>query len=253
MEVLEVAPAGVRLRVRPATPEQAAFWRGLGQGWEGETLAFVARHAGPGTAFVDVGAWIGPITLLAAKRGARVVALEPDPAARSALEENLALNGLKAEVLPAALHADGGGLVLYGGARGLGASTTSALGVHRGDPVQVPTVTAEEVADRAGGGARPTALKVDVEGHEYALGPALARLRALLGGAPTHLSLHPRQLAKALRRGSPFFASRRAAAATATLLATFEGAPIRASGEAAPLDPASLPARCRRNFAVEIG
>ncbi|MFO7854999.1 MAG: hypothetical protein R6V44_07230, partial [Paracoccaceae bacterium] len=62
MQDLETEYAGERFRVRAATPEQAAFWRGLGKGWEGETLAFARRHARPGTAFVDVGAWIGPIS-----------------------------------------------------------------------------------------------------------------------------------------------------------------------------------------------
>lgn len=161
-------------------------------------------------------------------------------------------------MLPAALHADGGGLTLYGGRRGLGASTTSALGVNRGDPVLVPTMTAEDVAARAGGG--PAAMKVDVEGHEYALGPALARLRAALGGpegAALHLSLHPRQLLKKLRRDWTLFARRRTLEATQELLGRFEGARVTVSGEGEVLTPEALAARFRgargaRNFSVEI-
>lgn len=266
---MEVMLAGTRLRVAPRSADERAFWetlalgvqsRGVGGGWEDETLAFVAARARPGVVFVDIGAWIGPVSLLAARLGARVVALEPDPVARASLEENFALNGLRAEVIPAALHSDGDGLTLYGGRKGLGASMTSALGVHRGEPVHVSTVTPAEVADRAGPGA--ALMKVDIEGHEYAMAPRLAELRARLGGeegAALHLSLHPRQLWKKLRRDWTLFARRKAFEATREALAAFGDAPMRVSGETEPLTPERLRARFgpgyagNRNFAVEIG
>ena len=249
---LEVMLKGKRLRVQARSEIERAFWAPFAQGsehvgWEDETLDFVAARAARGVVFVDIGAWIGPVSLLAASKGARVLALEPDPVARAALEENLALNGLRAEIVPSALHADGGGLTLFGGRRGLGGSMPWALGVHRGEPVHVPTVTVEEVADRAGEG--PALMKVDIEGHEYALGPELARLRARLGGAaaPTgaalHLSLHPRLLTKKLRRSWTLFATRRAFEATRDLLACFGEAPATVSGETGgPLAGRSLPA-----------
>lgn len=270
---LEVALDGRRLRVQARTDLERAFWApfaeaartgAAAQGWQDATLSFVAARAARGVVFVDIGAWIGPVSLLAASRGARVLALEPDPVARAALEENLAVNGLKAEIMPAALHADGGGLTLFGGRRGLGGSMTSALGVHRSEPVHVPTVTVDEVAERAGAG--PAMMKVDIEGHEYAMGPELARLRARLGGglgsgegAPLHLSLHPRLLIRKLRRSWNLAPTRRAFEATRDLLACFGDAPIRVAGEdGSLLTEAALRARFARpggvrNFAVEIG
>lgn len=262
-DILTAELRGERFTLRARTKEQETFWTSLDAGWEDETLAFIEAHAAPGTVFVDIGAWIGPISLLAARKGARVVALEPDPVARAALEENLALNGLKAQIVPKALHADAQGLTLYGGRRGLGASTTSALGVSKGDPVRVPTVTAEDVAALAGDD--PAFMKVDVEGHEYALGPALAALRARLGGPPEapkagaalHLSLHPRQLLKKLRKDWTLFARRRSLEATEALLAHFDGCVITVSGEGVALTPEALEERFKaprgaRNFAVEI-
>ncbi|MEM1313818.1 MAG: FkbM family methyltransferase [Pseudomonadota bacterium] len=262
-DILTAELRGERFTLRARTKEQETFWTSLDAGWEEETLAFVEAHAAPGRVFVDIGAWIGPISLLAARKGARVLALEPDPVARAALEENLALNGLKAQILPQALHADAGGLTLYGGRRGLGASTTSALGVSKGDPVHVDTVTAEDVAALAGDA--PAFMKVDVEGHEYALGPALAALRARLGGqkdapeagAALHLSLHPRQLLKKLRKDWTLFARRRSLEATQALLAQFDGCAMTVSGEGAALTPEALEerfkgARGARNFSVEI-
>jgi FkbM family methyltransferase len=62
-------------------------------GWEAETLTAVERFCA-GRTLVDVGAWIGPVTLWALARGAtHVYAIEPDPVARSYLEENVAANG----------------------------------------------------------------------------------------------------------------------------------------------------------------
>ncbi|MEM6440399.1 MAG: FkbM family methyltransferase [Pseudomonadota bacterium] len=257
-DILTAELRGERFTLRARTKEQERFWTSLDAGWEEETLAFVEAHAAPGRVFVDIGAWIGPISLLAARRGARVLALEPDPVARAALEENFALNALKAQILPKALHADGRGLTLFGGRRGLGASTTSALGVSTGDPVHVPTVTAEDVAALAGDG--PAFIKVDVEGHEFALGPALAALRAALGGprgADLHLSVHPRQLIKKLRKDWTLFARRRSLEATQALLAEFADCDVSVSGEDAPLTPEALDARFAsargaRNFSVEI-
>ncbi|MEO1687955.1 MAG: hypothetical protein AAFU61_08630, partial [Pseudomonadota bacterium] len=115
-----------------------------------------------------------------------------------------------------------------------------------------------DVASRAGEG--PALMKVDVEGHEYALGPTLAGLRAALGGAEgaaLHLSLHPRQLLKRLRKDWRLFARRRTLEATQELLDRFEGTQIAVSGEGGALTPAILAqrfqgARGARNFAVEI-
>lgn len=57
----------------------------------------------PGEAFYDVGANVGPYTLIAAKRGLEVVAIEPGYANYAHLAENLRINALDALALPIAL------------------------------------------------------------------------------------------------------------------------------------------------------
>jgi len=52
----------------------------------------------PGCAVLDVGANIGIYTLLAAKRGARVFAIEADPRNVAALKHHVALNGFTSQV-----------------------------------------------------------------------------------------------------------------------------------------------------------
>ena len=66
----------------------------------------LARVA-PGDVFFDLGAYVGPFTLLAARLvgpEGRVVAFEPDPRARAVLERNLAANGVaNVTVVPCAV------------------------------------------------------------------------------------------------------------------------------------------------------
>jgi FkbM family methyltransferase len=60
-----------------------------------EPVAWVTPQSG--AVFLDVGAYIGPYTILAARASGaagRVLALEPDPKNRRQLDKNLALNGI---------------------------------------------------------------------------------------------------------------------------------------------------------------
>jgi FkbM family methyltransferase len=175
-----------------------AFWDVVAGGrYEPAITALVAERAGPGTTFVDIGAWIGCYTLLAAGQGANVIAYEPDPVALVELQGNLALNPAAlrgtVSVRPVALARRGGSAALVGGEHGLG-SSLSRLAPHKIrdaellDRVPVVAVDARQVgADPA---VRAAALvKIDIEGAEYAVVP---RLVAGLGGARPVLlvSLH---------------------------------------------------------------
>ena len=68
------------------------FWDTCEKGWEATTFAVLTSRLTTGSTLVDVGAWIGPMTLVAAACGARVVAYEPDPAAADELRDNVAAN-----------------------------------------------------------------------------------------------------------------------------------------------------------------
>lgn len=71
----------------------AAFWARVAAGdWEPDSFAVIDRFLVPGTTFMDIGAWIGPLTLYAASVAGTVHAIEPDPAARAVLEANIGLN-----------------------------------------------------------------------------------------------------------------------------------------------------------------
>ncbi len=67
--------------------------------WEEETLEWIRAHVRPGIRFGDIGAWVGPTSIFAAKLGAEVTCFEPDPAAFERLLFNLRMNA-EGRVLP---------------------------------------------------------------------------------------------------------------------------------------------------------
>jgi FkbM family methyltransferase len=75
--------------------------------WEPDETNFLRAALRPGHTFLDVGANVGYMTLLGARRvgpGGRVIAVEPDGSNRQLLLANLWRNGLSAEILPVAAY-----------------------------------------------------------------------------------------------------------------------------------------------------
>lgn len=121
-------------------------------------MACWRRYLGEGDLFVDVGANVGSYTLWAIELGCRVIAVEPDDAARAALQRNLGLNGYTAEVVAAALS-DRAGRVPF--TQGLGVlNRIDAAGAASSRDVEARTLD-DILGDRTAAG-----VKVDVEGAE---------------------------------------------------------------------------------------
>lgn len=113
---------------------------------------------GPGKLFVDVGANAGLYSVWAADLGAEVIAVEPNPDARAALERNARLNGYTFTIVDAALFASAGTVRMT---ERLGPKNHLLPGESdRG--VEVTTTTLDDVlGDRVADG-----IKIDVEGAE---------------------------------------------------------------------------------------
>jgi FkbM family methyltransferase len=187
----DIVLRGQRLRL---TDDKPTFWAQAAAGdWEPGTLAAIEDAVGPGSVFLDLGAWVGPTALYAAALGATVVALEADPVAFSALEGNVAANpklGARMTLINAAA-APNPGTVQLGAPRKLGDSMSSTLLAGQtaqgfSAPAITPAMIAAWLPDA------PLVLKIDIEGGEYALlptlGPLLPRLRtALVAFHPTLL------------------------------------------------------------------
>jgi FkbM family methyltransferase len=127
--------------------------------WD-EHVAAEVRALGPGDLFVDVGANIGYFSLLAASRGAEVIAFEPNPACHEALLRNAKLNGLTIDARQIALtDRPGRGTLVIERDDRLGAAHLGEAGAGR---ITVPLDT----LDLQLGGRQPKLLKIDVEGAE---------------------------------------------------------------------------------------
>ncbi len=73
--------------------EFVPFWRRvIDRDWEPASFGVLDRMLTADSTFVDIGAWIGPLTLYAANLAHQCHAVEPDPRARAGLLANIARN-----------------------------------------------------------------------------------------------------------------------------------------------------------------
>jgi FkbM family methyltransferase len=142
--------------------------------WEPFTLDVMDELVTPGSMFLDVGAWIGPLSVYALRRHARPVAIEPDP---------IALDELKhwgVEIIPKALAPFRGMVMIH--PRGVWGDSMTRV---TDSGLAVETVTIEEIDL-----SNCSLVNIDVEGYEEELvpvvGPYLAEREI-----PLLVSLHP--------------------------------------------------------------
>jgi FkbM family methyltransferase len=124
-------------------------------------MRFVLDTLKPGDLFVDIGANVGSYTVLASKvRGARTIAVEPDPGTAQALRRNIEVNGIadKVHVVEAALGARAGTVSFT-----VGRDTVNRVAQAGDENVRdVAVRTLDDVLD----GEVPRVIKIDVEGFE---------------------------------------------------------------------------------------
>jgi FkbM family methyltransferase len=126
----------------------------------------------PGATLLDLGAHLGTVSLCAARRGAKVVAVEASPRNARCLEMSVEANGLDVTVVPAAVAAARGRLQFH---------EDGPFGHVTDDPgaVEVEALTVPDILQRAEIG-RVDVVKIDVEGHELTV---LDGMRDILAGA----------------------------------------------------------------------
>jgi FkbM family methyltransferase len=154
---------------RASYPSSAIYWRGH----HSISIAhFLKDHLRPDMTFVDVGANLGELTLLAAKRltKGRVLAFEPSPSIFSQLSGNIALNNLRVELFNIGLFDKNASLPMYRtsdfnfGTINDGVPSLFSTGSDRQE-VTVPLRRFDEVALECGL-ERLDVMKIDVEGAE---------------------------------------------------------------------------------------
>jgi len=156
---------------------------------------------------IDFGAFIGFTALHAASRGVETFAFEPNPAAHDLLVRNVAANPALAPRLHLFRHGIGSrdeDAVLYAKA-----SADSGASLHRtierGSVIEGNPVATIRLREAAAvlcelGVDRRTLIKIDIEGAEYQVLPAIASV--LAEAKPwLHVSFHPFNL---IHRGDPY-------------------------------------------------
>jgi FkbM family methyltransferase len=184
---------------------EPAFWDRVERGtWEPHTFTLFDRFLDPDHCCLDVGAWIGPTALYAARRARHCYALEPDPVAFARLRENVRLNpSLAARItLSPQCLAPACGQVRIGNQTSSmgGDSMSSLLFAESLIGWQAQGITLERFL--AGHAIRDCSfIKMDIEGGEFSVLPAMASYLAT--HRPTlYLSLHPAFLPDAQQRVS---------------------------------------------------
>ena len=191
-----IAPHGVAFNVADSAPARAAAAE-FTSGFEEGTLQFFDAVLPECRRMVDFGGFIGFTSLYAAAHGASVDCFEPSPTNATLLAANLAANPHLAPRIRLHRHAIGATdatLPLF--AKGHADSGSSlfrtvqraSLLTGRAEAL-VPVRAAANVLEEVGL-SPDTLLKIDIEGAEYDVVPAiaalLARRRPFL-----HLSFHP--------------------------------------------------------------
>lgn len=156
-------------------PEDRRFWIDTNFGaWEPETLETYCHLVGPGMEVCDIGAWVGPTAIFAAKLGASVTCFEPDPAAYERLLFDLRRNAArKVRSFPIALGGSDGLRRMGAMASHLGQSGASFHAPERGaqstDVLALSWASAERLLQLP----HFDIIKIDVEGGESELLPAM--------------------------------------------------------------------------------
>jgi FkbM family methyltransferase len=156
-------------------PHHMRFWRNAARGrWEPHTYEILKRLLTTDSIYCDVGAWVGPTVLYAAKLCEQVVCLEPDPFAYRYLCRNIEMNQLD-NVRPfnVALSRRSGvrSMSSFGGDPG--DSMASLLDPDSaGSGFDASALTLEEFLQTAGLDTIDV-LKIDIEGGEFELLPAI--------------------------------------------------------------------------------
>ncbi|WP_170476305.1 FkbM family methyltransferase [Ruegeria arenilitoris] len=154
-------------------PYHSKFWKKASSGlWEPETFEVLDRYLSPDRDYIDVGAWAGATVLYASRRARHVWCFEPDPVAYRFLNWNLELNNIRnVTAFGVALWNSTGILRMSSLGGEPGDSMTSVLAANE-NGTDVVSLAWEQFSEKVDL-SDVSLVKMDVEGAEFSLVPAL--------------------------------------------------------------------------------
>lgn len=181
--------SGVRFEV--STPVEV--YRVEEYGNEEKFIRLILSDIKPNDVFFDIGACIGFLTIHAYKKGAKVVAFEPDQRHRNRLQNNLYLNNISnVSVISWAVSDKFGQIELY--SDGLDSSSPGFIPMERRNSTIVNTDTIDSALKR-NEIPYPDLIKIDIEGAEFL---AIMGMKNLIEGdrppRNIYIEIHPNQL-----------------------------------------------------------
>lgn len=199
--VLGHYPASIHGLKFKLDPDHIGLWRAAAQGhWEPSTYAILSKFLKADSVYCDVGAWVGPTVVYAAKICRQVICFEPDPVACRYLRWNVELNDLDNVTSYNVALAERFGvrrMASFGGH--LGDSMTSLLDENHAQKGFAALALSWGQFIDISGVERIDFIKIDIEGGEFELLPALrgylSRYKPIL-----YLSTHAPFFESSLRR-----------------------------------------------------
>lgn len=179
------------------------FWEELESGkWESDTFDVFDNHLTAETVFLDIGGWIGSTALYASQSVKKAYVFEPDEVAFAELTANLNQNesadwyqhttAVKAAIAPES------GSVNLGFRSESGDSMSSVLLGDSEGSTEVQSVNLSDFILERQLSDEKLFIKMDVEGFEYEILPALSETIQSLEKASFLISLHPQFLLEKL-------------------------------------------------------
>jgi FkbM family methyltransferase len=188
----------------PRAEDLERWTRKIGDGtWEANVISLLIAELRPGDVFLDVGAYVGFYSLLAASKvrpTGRVVALEPDPGVLPYLRRTLARNKALVEVYSTAIASEQGEMHFS-------ASSDKRSRLSTDGDIQVVANSLDRVCEQLK--LTPSVVKIDIEGGESCFWPTMptvlrrARL-VVMEIHPSAMSRHGVELDQYLELLAPF-------------------------------------------------
>lgn len=178
------------------------FWSVHYSGWENSTFDYLLPLLDINKTFIDIGAWIGPISLIAQKYSKQCICFEPDPVAFEEFSKNIELNEIKNIILEnkaVSIHD-----TISIGCETLGQSgTRDSCDINK---VTCTCISISQILEKYNLKEEDiSVIKIDIEGHESEL---LQDYMFMKLNVPMHISLHPvwkTDKLKFFRDINPFF------------------------------------------------